>query len=236
VDALKAHMETHNENAVYYCTEEGCKAQFQKATALSYHLLKHNNKRFICNFEGCRKSFFASSYLKQHKRVHDHQNLTLQNPSQNDGNDMPNFFKSFDDPINTQDQNFLPSVTENLFEDNFTIRKPEEFLYIETGAAVNNTEIMELSKEINSSESQESSKLGFEDFFQLMICKHLLQDNQKMRAKLEIKTDSIKEKFENRLLARLNKSLSFQFDLKNFINSYILSENIEDKIISDELG
>ncbi len=69
---------------------------------------------------------------------------------------------------------------------------------------------IEASQEINLSDSgsQESSKFDFGDFFQLMVCKYLLKDNQKMRAQLGMQAGPIKEKFEGQLLSRLNKKLN----------------------------
>jgi len=224
-DALRIHMQTHDQNCSYFCTEPGCEAQFSKLNALQYHQLKHNNKRFVCNYKGCQKAFYTSQHLKQHQNAEYHQKFTRspsQNSNQNPPNDIPYFFEPFEDPAPESETNMAPLITESSLNEDLD-PKPEKLLHTEEGAAAieikfENTISNHVEKfpEINLPGSQEPSKLDFGDFFQLMICKYLLQENRKMRTRLGIQTDSIKGKFENRLLARLNKSLKFhQFDLKD---------------------
>ncbi len=207
-DALKNHKQTHNQDYFYYCTEPGCNALFRQMNALQYHLLKNNSKRFVCDFSGCQKSFFTLQHLEQHQNAESHKKLisaSFQNSDQND------IFEPFEDLAPECETNIPPLLTENYFEENFSCPESEKILHIELKNASDN---IEASPEIYLPDSQEP--LDFGNFFQLMICKYLLQENQKMRARLSIQTDSVKAKFESQLLSKLNKTLNSQYDLKDF--------------------
>jgi len=220
-DALRNHMQTHNQNTIYSCTESGCNAQFRQINALQCHLLKHNSKRFVCDFEGCQKSFFTFQHLEQHQSAEYHQKLT-QSSNQTNLNGLSYCLDPFEDLAPECGMNIPPSLIENSFEENFSCPKPQKFLHTKEGRDVSSLKLgnttsgyLEAPPEVNLSDLQEPSKLDFGNFFQLTICKYLLQENKKMRARLDIQTDSIKEKFEKRLLSRLDKALSSQFDLKD---------------------
>ena len=136
--------------------------------------------------------------------------MPSQNSNQKDANAISGFFEP-EGPIHEHDTNFRPPVTENFLEENFSNPKPEKFLHRERGVAAY-LKLESPSDHFEAPNEKSSSGLQFGEFFQLMVCKYLLQDNQKMRARLNIQTDSIKEKFEKRLLCRLNQTLSFKFD------------------------
>jgi len=59
-----------------------------------------------------------------------------------------------------------------------------------------------------------------------MICKYLLDENQQMKARLDVKTDPLKAKYENNLSIILKKALSKQFDMSDDSWGEIYSDHI----------
>jgi len=220
-DALKNHLQTHNEGFPFICLAPGCKLRFHKRSALQYHLLKHNDEKFLCDSPGCQKNFLAYKQPKniiepQQKLILSPQNIKQEAASE----DFDCFLNHFEDLAPEQT---LPS-TRNSFHDHDDFSpKSEKFLHTEAGRAScpytlesPEEETCKLS-DLDSPET--SSKLCFKDFAQLMICKYLLDENQQMKAKLDIKTDNVKAKFENRLNCLLKKALSCKFDMSETISS-----------------
>ncbi len=215
-DALKNHLQTHNEDFSFVCTVKGCNAQFHKKAALQYHLLKHNSEKFLCDFPGCQKSFLTYKHLKQHKNTTVyHQRLAAcsQSSSQKDPMDLDCFFNHFEEGSHDHETTVPYLSTRNSFTEDFS-PKSEKFIHTENGrqAVCSKIDHPEGCDE-KCKELQDTRNLQFKDFVQLMVCKYLLEENQQMKAKLDIKTNPIKAEYENHLNSMLKKALSFQFDM-----------------------
>lgn len=209
-DALKSHMQVHNEGFPFACAIPGCSLRFHKKSSLQYHILKHNEERFFCDFPGCEKSFMTLKHLKQHQNTTTcHQKVDL--CPQKDPDDCGCFLNHFEDlPSDHMSAPF--KSTRNSFDQHDFSPKSEKFLHTQGGRAASNHQ--EVLSEICKSPDP-SSKLVFKDFVQLMICKYLLDENQQMKARLNIKTDPLKAKYENNLSMMLKKALSSQFDMSD---------------------
>jgi len=223
-DALKNHLQTHNEGLPFVCLTPGCNLRFHKRSALQYHLLKHNDEKFLCDSPGCQKSFLTTKQLNQHKNQTGSQQKFI--PLKQEvvaSEDFDCFLSHFEDRNPEQNTSTQNPSTRNSFNDgdNFS-PKSEKFLHTETGRAAcphpgdSPEEDCKLS---DLSSPKTSSKLCFKDFVQLMICKYLLDENQQMKAKLDIKTDHVKAKFENRLNCMLKQALSRQFNMSEAVSS-----------------
>jgi len=198
-DALKNHMQVHNEGFPFACAVPGCSLRFHKKTSLQYHILKHNEERFFCDFPGCEKSFMTLKHLKQHQSsTACHKRFTLSSPKDSNGFDC--FLNHFEDL--TPAPHLSPK---NSFNDDEFNPKSEKFLHTEVARAP--------CSHSETATPETSSKLAFKDFVQLTVCKHLLEENQQMKAKLAVRADPIKAKYENHLNSMLKMALSSQFDL-----------------------
>jgi len=149
-------------------------------------------------------------HLKQHQNsTCCHQKFSL-SPSQKEVKDCDCFLNHFEDlPSEHLSAPFMSK--RNSFDQHDFSPKSEKFLQTEGGRAASN------HPEVPSRicKSQESPKLVFKDFVQLMICKYLLDENQQMKAQLDIKTNPLKEKYENNLSLMLKKALGKQFDMSD---------------------
>lgn len=227
-DALKNHLQTHNEGFPYICSAPGCNLRFHKRSALQYHLLKHNDEKFIHGSSCCQKNFLTSKLLNQHKNTTESQQKIAPSPENIKQEDVPSddvgcFLNHFEDITPKKEPSLQNSSGRNPFNDDEDFSpKSEKFLHTEAGRAtrshsLDSSELCCKLSDINSAEI--SSKLCFRDFAQLMICKYLLDDNQQMKAKLDIKTDPIKEKLQDRLKTMLKKALGCSFDMSGAISS-----------------
>jgi len=196
-------MQVHDQNFYYFCNVAGCDARFSKINGLQNHLLKHNDERSLCPFS-------EGTYQNQDARE-ENQKLSPPSSQKSSHKYLKNVhypFDSFEDLASEHDTNMLPR---NSFEEDFR-PKPEKRFHPEKGATVcpqlqNTLDHIKGSPEAKSPGEQESSKLRMKHFFQLMNCKFLLEENQRMRAKLGIQIDSFKAVFEDQLLSTIDKAL-----------------------------
>jgi len=213
-DALKNHTQIHDKGFPFLCNFPGCEAKFNKKSALKYHRLIHNNENFSHNFSHCQEPFLQS---QQHQD-------TISSPisSQKDLVDLDCFFNNFEEyetavpyqsTITSLDEEFSP--------------KTEKFIHTETGRAASSPKI-ENDSDYSAAEKfidickvqipklMKPANLSFEDYLQLSICKYLLQENQEIKAKLDIKSSPSKIEYENQLHSLLNNTLNFQADLMSY--------------------
>jgi len=128
-DALRNHMQTHDQNPL-----SSCDVRFQKKTVLQHHLVKQKNEKLLCPSTGCQKSFLTYKHLKQHKTALEYCQKLNQSSSQDSGqrysDDLDCFFNHFDDPNSELDPH-----TARPFREDFNPR-PEKFLPTEERRAV----------------------------------------------------------------------------------------------------
>ena len=67
---LDLHMAIHNNNRIWYCTQDGCNQDFKRKSALTVHEVIHKGEDFMCEFPTCSYTNKDLRLVKRHQRVH----------------------------------------------------------------------------------------------------------------------------------------------------------------------
>lgn len=206
---IERHVIVHTKERPFACRYPCCGKSFKRPDALKSHIQVHNEGfPSVCYIPDCSLRFHKGSSLQYHVLKHNEENCKQRfNPcTQKDPNDCDCFLNHFEDlPSEYLSAPFLS--TRNTFNDEDFSLKPEKFLHTETGRVV--------CPKDKICKSSEASKLCLKDFVQLMVCKYLLDENQQMKVRFDIKIDPLKAKYESNLSMMLKKALSNQFDMSD---------------------